>query len=520
MTPGSSPGAGSGLTLRFQPPGPVTARFIHSTAAERAIMGPVAGGKTSTCLIDMVFRAMAQRRSSIDGVRRTKFGVIRDTYRNLEKTTIPSWFQWIPKDRGEWTGGEGGRPAKHTVLLELPDGSRAEMIMEFYGLGENRVEDVMRGWEGTGAFLNEADRLDPDVLTFVRGRIMGGRYPSMAHGGPTRRGITLDFNAPDDDNYLYARYVGAKDAEGRDLDLAAEGIEFYRQPSGFSPQAENLHNLMPGFYERTAQGQPDWWVRRYVRNEFGYSREGKPVYPEFSDARHVARAPLVPAPGIPLVIGADAGLTPAAVTAQRMPNGQWRALDELVVPPGGSMGPLRFADQLNRLLAEPRYLAWIRSMERGKRAIAGWADPSAAYGADKEAGELAWIETFAHRSEIPFKAAPTQELTARIEAVRAPLSPARFVDADTPGLLISPTCRVLRKGFNSGYRFRKIQLAGTNRYGTKPEKNEWSHVHDALQYALSGGGELDEVTGRRERREQARRAQRMRAQEEYDPLRW
>src|SRR5690606_4374202 len=140
--------------------------------------------------------------------------------------------------------------------------------------------------------------------------------------------------------------------------------EFHRQPSGFSPQAENRENLPPGYYEAQAVGQPDWYVRRMIRNEFGYSRDGRPVYPEFSDARHVAAEALRPGPGLRLVIGADAGLTPAATIWQRLPNGQWRCLDELVAESGAGMGAKRFGEALNRLLAEPHYRAAIAALSR------------------------------------------------------------------------------------------------------------------------------------------------------------
>jgi hypothetical protein len=41
---------------------------------------------------------------------------------------------------------------------------------------------------------------------------------------------------------------------------------------------------------------------------------------------------------------------------------------------------------------------------------------------------------------------------------------------------------VLRKGFLSGYRFQRLAVHG-ERYADRPEKNRFSHVHDALQYA-------------------------------------
>ena len=41
---------------------------------------------------------------------------------------------------------------------------------------------------------------------------------------------------------------------------------------------------------------------------------------------------------------------------------------------------------------------------------------------------------------------------------------------------------MLRRGFNGRYHWRRIQLAGTERYKDIPEKNDYSHLHDALQY--------------------------------------
>jgi hypothetical protein len=48
---------------------------------------------------------------------------------------------------------------------------------------------------------------------------------------------------------------------------------------------------------------------------------------------------------------------------------------------------------------------------------------------------------------------------------------------------------MVRKGFNGGYRYRKLQVSGGERYSDEPEKNKYSHPHDALQYLLLGAGE-------------------------------
>ena len=67
-----------------------------------------------------------------------------------------------------------------------------------------------------------------------------------------------------------------------------------------------------------------------------------------------------------------------------------------------------------------------------------------------------------------------------------------------PGFCLSPDAKVLRKGFNSGYKFKKVADSNTKvLISDTPDKNEYSHPHDALQYLLLGGGEYKETMGHR-----------------------
>ncbi len=48
--------------------------------------------------------------------------------------------------------------------------------------------------------------------------------------------------------------------------------------------------------------------------------------------------------------------------------------------------------------------------------------------------------------------------------------------------LIDPRCTMLIKGFQHGYRYKKKR---DGQIEAKPDKNEYSHIHDANQYADS-----------------------------------
>lgn len=493
------------LNLVWAAPGPVAAAFMASRASTQIINGPVGSGKTTTALMKAVLLARQQRPSTQDTtadakgqrvlVRKFKLCVVRDTYRQLWATTIPSWFKRVPREVGEFVGSQGA-PATHAVKFGLADGTVVLMQVDFVAIGENAVEDVLRGYEPTAFYLNELDLLARDVFDYANTR--HGRYPDVSEGGPTWHGLLADCNAPELHNWLY-RDVFIPSAEK----LAGKGIELFRQPGARDPGAENTANLMPDYYPNMVRSVPDWMLARFVDNKPGFSRAGKPCYPEFRDEFHVSPRELAPVPGLRLRIGLDAGLHPAAVLGQRMPNGAWHILDELVGEPG--MGPVRFGDALARLLQD-RYADC--------REIFGVADPSARDGADKQAGEQSWIEIMETRVGIRIRPAPTNRLIPRLEAVRITLT--RTIDDARPGFVLSPRCETLREGFASSYRFRKMATKD-ERYDDEPEKNDSSHPHDALQYLLSEGGEDAAVRERKDMRDRAVR--RVEHLSEWDPFR-
>ena len=56
------------------------------------------------------------------------------------------------------------------------------------------------------------------------------------------------------------------------------------------------------------------------------------------------------------------------------------------------------------------------------------------------------------------------------------------------GFLIDRRCPSLIKGFEGGYHYKRMEVSG-ERYADKPDKNMYSHIHDALQYLMLGAGE-------------------------------
>ena len=65
----------------------------------------------------------------------------------------------------------------------------------------------------------------------------------------------------------------------------------------------------------------------------------------------------------------------------------------------------------------------------------------------------------------------------------------RIVNGE-PALIIHPRCKILRAACIHKYHYRRMKLAGVDRYAEEPEKiTPYADVADALQYLLLGGGE-------------------------------
>lgn len=420
-------------------------------------MGPVGSSKSSACCAEVFDRAC--RQTAFEGVRKSRWAVVRNTFGELKSTTLKTWAQWFPNAIApvKWDS-----PISSNIRLQLPDKTWVEAEVLFFPL--DRPEDVgkLRSLELTGAWINEASEISKAALDMLTQRV--GRYPPVKEGGPTWSGVVMDTNPPDDDHWYYR--LAEKDRP--------EGWEFHRQPGGLTesggvytdnPLAENIPNLPNGYqyYHRMLAGKTREWVKVFVLGNYGTISDGKPIYPEWNDDIHVRT--LEANPALPLILGFDYGLTPACVVCQVTPRGTLNVLDELFAK---DMGPSQFARDVVRPHLAINY---------PRMSFAGVGDPSGVAGG--RAGEKT---IFMQLAEEGFALVPaiTNKFNDRREAVAKYLT--RLADG-RPAFQIDPRCDMLRRGFNGRYQFKRLQVVGEERFRDIADKNDSSHLHDALQYA-------------------------------------
>lgn len=471
-------------------PGPIAEEFYWSNADVCGIQGPVGSGKTTTLMKSRLRRAIEMPQSTIDGVRRYKVIFIRETYRQLWSTSIPSYLETFPKEMGKWSGGRGD-PVTHVIHFE-DDHGPIEFTAEFMAFGDDIVAS-MRGVQTTDIVLNEADTMPVDILTVGIGRI--DRWPAREHfaGLPIHlRGygqIVGDFNAPDEDNWTFKVFhdeeARTRLADELSADLpegtAAIQILFFNQPGYGEPGCENLQNLSPSYYQRQVAsmkvaGRGDM-VDRLVRNKVTYLRVGDPVWKkEFNRRIHVSDEPLKPVAGVPLLIGLDQGFKGAAVIAQCLDNYRWRIYGEMHFPDEHIMA-VDFGNRLAEIL-DDRF--------GGFRVEAAWGDMAGEHGASQAADENATWNLMVGRA-AGFHVRPqrigTNRIQPRLEAERAALE-APLVRGQ-PGILIDPSCKFMIRGFAARYVWTDEINPKTGVKRKVPDKSfTEANVHDALQYLL------------------------------------
>ena len=73
--------------LDYTPP-PTIRNFMLSEARTRAVRGPVGAAKSTGMAMDMLRRSMEAPPQLIDGVRRSKFVIVRNTLQQLKTTCL------------------------------------------------------------------------------------------------------------------------------------------------------------------------------------------------------------------------------------------------------------------------------------------------------------------------------------------------------------------------------------------------------------------------------------------------
>lgn len=458
-------------SIIYTPP-PTISKFIKDHLPGELFydwqVGPVGSGKTTGIFMKLIYMAQLQAKGP-DGIRRSRAVIVRNTSQQLQDTTLNSWFTWFkPGQAGTWEI----TPKKFTLRF-------ADVECEVLFRPLDTPQDVARvlSLEVTFAIVDEFVEIPRAIIDALSARC--GRYPSAVMGGATNWGMWGASNPSTEDNwwfdYLHVSAGVIQPGEGTSLMLRAPGdtrnTRYFLQPSGFSPNAENVENLPGGrgYYENQAKNKSEAWIKQFIEAEWGYSVAGKPVVQSFNAKVHVSSKPVKFDPNLPLVAGYDPGLGGAAmVLGQEDLEGRLFVLGEIIT---SGVGASRFISERLRPYLARRF----PDLQPGNLIIA--PDPAANNrSANDENTILATI-----KRHYPVSIESNNRLPLRLDAIDYFCT--RMVHG-LPSLIIDEReCPSLSRALKGGWRYKldkKEQIQGGS--DAKPEKNAYSHVGDGFGY--------------------------------------
>lgn len=435
-------------------------KFHQSDSFVRAIKGPYGSGKTTAMLAEIIFRSCKMPVAG-DGKRHSRWVIVRNTYGELESTTYVSWMNWF----GNLGNVERNKKPILTVRHQFND-DVGEVNLEIIFLALDSESDVrkLKSLEVCGVFINEASEIELPIFEHAQTRI--GRY--MMNALPEYwRGVIFDTNPPSERHWIFDKFERERPAN----------YQLFNQPPGLlknekgdwvcNPHSDNFERLKEFYYLNFAIGKEEEFIKVYCLGEYGTVISGKKVYPEYNDDLHSIDK-LILDDSLPLYIGMDFGLTPAAVLVQETTFGTYNVVHELT---SESLGIKQFIENV----LTPFLSRHCNGIEIG--AMIG--DPA---GNKKNENDMTSCYDILHESGYMIDGCATNLITPRLEAVRDTL---RTLVEGKPKIIVSRrTCPMLRDGFLGGYHYKKMRALGSDIYDSKPMKNEYSHIHDALQYIL------------------------------------
>lgn len=449
-------------TMQFVAP-PTVASFMRSDSFVRFILGPVGSGKSTGCMME-IMRRMMEQAPGPDGIRRTRFVIVRQTLKQIKDTALKEFDTWVAPICSFKVSDSTLHFRFNDIVSEI----------NLIPLDDENDQRRLLSMQITGAWVNEFPEIDPGIIDSIAGRC--GRYPSAAQGGASWAGIVADGNFPTE---------GSEWHRLLEMDRPKEW-DLHKQPSGLADDAENLNwltqtpatlqlpvddpkRLAQGrkYYERLCgSGKSEDWVRRYVKAEYGNDPSGSAVFRESFRLGFHGAPTLDPVQGHPLIIGQDFGRDPWSIICQLDHKGRLLVLEEVEAEDIGL--ELHLQRGLKPALMQERYMGFQ---------VAVIGDPA---GSQRSTTYEETSFDVVRRAGLPAFPAPTNNIDKRLLAVESFLTQQR--DGGPAIIFDRSRCPTLVRAMSGGYRYVR-QKSGILK--PVPEKNEYSHPSDALQYACS-----------------------------------
>ena len=148
----------------IKPQGEIIADYMYSRGRNTFLMGPLGSGKTyASCM--RIFDQMCEQEPNVNNVRKSRWIAIRNTYPDLNGTTIKDWCDLYHNEDMSLGKFNKDFPPTHYLDFDLEDGTRVKAELVFMALDRPQAVKKLRGIQATGFWLNEMKWGDNSMLS-------------------------------------------------------------------------------------------------------------------------------------------------------------------------------------------------------------------------------------------------------------------------------------------------------------------------------------------------------------------
>lgn len=428
------------ITIDFNP-NPIQRAFIESRAEADLFSSRMGEGKSA----GLVWAIYYHTRHN-PGAR---WALIRDTWENLQATTLQEFFKWFPPGvmgtfhatHKEWTWAEG--IAKGTIQflgMDGPEDASKLQSREFAGFA---IDEPAPAQGSVG--------VDELVFDIALSRL---RQPGM-----NWYAAKLAVNNPDETHWVYRRFVVP----------GTPGFKCWQ-----TREPENSRNLPPNYYANLRKNwahRPDL-VDRFVEGKYGFQQIGRAVTPEWDDGLHLSHG-LVAVRNAPLTLLWDFGLNPTCIITQVTPMRQWNILDSFV---GDDIG----VEELIEAAVKPTLMT--KYPEFSHAAGAGWSHIGDPAGMTRDPTSILQspVRLLVKKLGGKFRPGPQKPILARTDPLKVVL---RQTVAGHGMVQVDRECaKEVWYALRGGWHYH---VPRTGIVSLEPAKNIHSHPGDAMGYGAA-----------------------------------
>lgn len=446
------------MALFYMNPSPTQHEFIQSQAFENCLVGPRGEGKTDAG--QMAVHVHADRQAKC--YRPMQWAIVRDTWKNLERTTLQSYLNPSP---GSFAASIRSRIRSHDggKILELPG------WWKIYLFGVDTTSDLnaVLSLQLAGAWVEEAaPAAEMKETEMIGGGLAETTYKllatSLRQHVSTNCRMQITMNYPDEEHWSWKLFYEHGDDERR----------LFRMPRGENKHVTDQYRKN---MERALFGRDDL-LSRLVYGKPARVQIGEKVTPEYDEDIHRSRVDLDPLPSLVGFRFWDGGRNPACLFHQITPMGQLICVDSRR---GENVGLRQFIrDQVKPLIAA-RY-PW--------EIVPSWrdlGDPSMLYpeslDTDLTAAKIIGEELFSTPNEPARFEGGVSDPFARRESLKQLLM--NRLEDHLPMYRISKHEGILHRALAGGWHYHKDQAGRVLR--DSPVKDIHSHPGDALAHSVA-----------------------------------